>query len=48
MAMAMVVTVFEDKNKFTNGALTIYTIKSFKSKKCLSVKTDTGVKVKER
>ena len=32
------VTVFEDMNKFTNRALTIYTIKSFKSEKCLSVK----------
>ena len=41
------VTVFEDMNKFTNSALTFYTIESFKSKKCLSVKTDTGMKVKE-
>ena len=31
--------MFEDMNKFTNRALSIYTIKSFKSKKCgVSVK----------
>ena len=31
--------MFEDMNKFTNIALSIYTIKSFKSKKCgVSVK----------
>ena len=40
--------MFEDMNKFANRALTIYTIKSFKSKKYLSVKTDTEMKVKER